>query len=391
MKTLDKMALARKLDAALLHLVVNNRYLAVQLYRLGEVRFSEAIPTAAVAITKKGRLRYLWNPAFLDSLTEKQVAFVCLHEAFHVACEHLFRVKDFNPKLWNLATDAFINDFITQNFKGFLEAHEGLVSGPALIGRYASDLTAEDIYSRIPDDVKDKFKSFDDHSLWGDPGDDEDEGEGGCGSEALNDLRSRVRGTVRRGAAREMESGAGCFPVGLDINVVTTKTQFNWKSLLNQFLASRHTVDFSWKMRRKTTLHMPPDPYLPGTHKSEQKWSIALMVDTSGSMHTELEYIVSRLKSLPKDVEVNVCWFDTEVYPTTLDEVMAGKAKGGGGTAFTPPITWAESLPSSPDVYIMVTDGYAFDSYKVASPRKWLWLITQNGQRIENQGICVEM
>lgn len=419
-------ALSRKLEGALLHLAINQKYLAVQIYRLGRVKFSETVPTSAVAV-KDGKLLYFWNRRYLHELSLEEVAFVCIHEAFHVACEHLFKHfrKDNRGEhqIWNIAADCVINDFLTTHFNKTVKAPQGLCSGKEIIGESCADKTAEAVYQLLKKSGKivqvPVSALCDDHSLWGQEveeeeggtggkeeenstekdGDGKKKGKGNGGKESKgksqadneSDLKERVRGAARRAANREVQVGAGQFPAGLDILVVAEKTKYDWKKVLSHFLASRLKHEHSWKTRRKTTLHLPPDPYLPGTYKSEAEWRVALMVDTSGSMGSYLAPIISKLKSLPPTVGVEVCWFDTEVYTTTLEDVMKGKVQGGGGTMFQPPINWAESLNPTPDVYIMLTDGYAFDNFKVKRPRNWLWLLTEGAQRPEGQGLCIEI
>lgn len=384
--------LGRKLDSALLHLACNNRYLAVELYRLGEVRLTDQVPTAAIA--RRGeRLQYLWNPEFLAKLDRDQVAFVCMHEAMHVACEHLYRVpSQATQKGWNIATDCVINDFLLSKFSGFLKPIEGILRGPDIVGKLVADKTAEAVFEMLVEQAKEQegLDTLDDHSGWGEAGEGDGSPEDAVQSEQF---KARIRGTIRRAAIREMEATkqAGNFPAGVEIEITATRSKYDWKRLLAQFLASRVSFNPSWKIRRKTTLHLPPDPYLPGVAKEHDGWTVALMVDTSGSMSADLEFIISRLKALPPQVEVRCAWFDTEVYETTLDDMKEGKTQGHGGTTFTPPIEWAQSLPNPPDVNILITDGYAFDNYAVREPRKWLWLVTPGGQMIRNNGVCVQM
>ena len=68
---------------------------------------TDNIPTAAT----DGKLIY-YNPEFLEKLSVEEQTFVFAHEVCHIAFNHILRSKDKNQKLWNIATDGVINQFI---------------------------------------------------------------------------------------------------------------------------------------------------------------------------------------------------------------------------------------------------------------------------------------
>ena len=57
----------------------------------------------------------LYNPKFIDSLSEKQQIFIFAHEVCHVAFEHIFRSEGKDKRCWNTATDAVINALLQQD------------------------------------------------------------------------------------------------------------------------------------------------------------------------------------------------------------------------------------------------------------------------------------
>lgn len=88
----------------------------------------------------------LFNPQFLDSLTDKQQLFVVAHEFFHIKFKHMFRLRDKDGnlrdmQLWNIATDAIINENLKDDG---LEMVEGGVEM-----KNARKFTAEELYEKL--------------------------------------------------------------------------------------------------------------------------------------------------------------------------------------------------------------------------------------------------
>lgn len=71
---------------------------------------SRNIPTAA---TDGEKIYY--NPEFLQSLSVDEQVFVFAHEVCHIAFDHILRSEGKDPKIWNIATDAVINQFLKRD------------------------------------------------------------------------------------------------------------------------------------------------------------------------------------------------------------------------------------------------------------------------------------
>jgi len=82
-----------------------------------------------------------YNPKFFDSLDEQQRIFLYAHEVMHVAFNHILRSKGRNPKIWNQATDAVINQMLM---------HENLpmIQGGVDIAE-AINHSAEEMYEKL--------------------------------------------------------------------------------------------------------------------------------------------------------------------------------------------------------------------------------------------------
>ena len=99
---------------------------------LCHVQMNFQVPTLGVAPQSNGEFKFVWNPDFIDTLSDLQTEGVVKHELLHIVFEHttkrfpVFEFDIFDPKnqtkikaddaqkarLWNLATDCAINQFI---------------------------------------------------------------------------------------------------------------------------------------------------------------------------------------------------------------------------------------------------------------------------------------
>lgn len=74
----------------------------------------DGVATACVAMD--GTIRVA--PAFVEKLDREQLVFLIAHEAMHVAYAHLPRLMGRDPQVWNVATDAVINDMLKREHVG---------------------------------------------------------------------------------------------------------------------------------------------------------------------------------------------------------------------------------------------------------------------------------
>jgi len=65
---------------------------------------SDEVPTAAT----NGK-RVLYNPDFIEPLTDEELKFLVAHECLHPMLEHNYRRGARDPKKWNKAADYVIN------------------------------------------------------------------------------------------------------------------------------------------------------------------------------------------------------------------------------------------------------------------------------------------
>ena len=75
-----------------------------------------------------------FNRTFMDSLDEKEQVFVFAHEMSHIALDHIMRSDGKDPYLWNIATDAVINQEL---LKDRLSMPEGCINIKEALSRSA--------------------------------------------------------------------------------------------------------------------------------------------------------------------------------------------------------------------------------------------------------------
>ena len=95
------------LDKAKVSIVTQHPFFASILMKRQLIE-DETIPTAAV--DQRGQI-YI-NPVWFDTLSVDEIVFVLAHEIGHVIGQHATRRGARQPKKWNIAGDAWINDML---------------------------------------------------------------------------------------------------------------------------------------------------------------------------------------------------------------------------------------------------------------------------------------
>lgn len=57
-----------------------------------------------------------YNTEFVKTLTLSELSFIMLHEMYHVIMKHPIRGKTYDPSLWNIILDLFVNGTIAKNY-----------------------------------------------------------------------------------------------------------------------------------------------------------------------------------------------------------------------------------------------------------------------------------
>ncbi len=82
-----------------------------------------------------------YNPEYLESLSVEEQTFIFAHEVCHIAFNHILRSEGKDQKLWNVATDGVINQFLKR---------DGLKLAPGVVDMAeAINYDAEQLYEKL--------------------------------------------------------------------------------------------------------------------------------------------------------------------------------------------------------------------------------------------------
>ena len=338
-------------------------------------------------------------PEFCDSLTLAELQGVLIHEALHVVYEHPLRRGKRHPKVWNIACDYAINNYLKYDL--YLQLPMG-----GVWDRKYHKWTAEQVYRDLINDddaLQDAIDNIEQDNQNHNPEEsdnDDSEGEGSGSSEGEeSDDESSVTGqgnipkslhgkidldsipdsigevwdaTEENGeplseAKMQELSGEIQRAVSLADKVEIAMSEsgtssmrgkieqlkevyVDWKEYLNEFLATSYSDENCWS--RPNRRHSHRGVYLPSRSQDPQGGEIALAIDTSGSVSQfELNVYATEIQAMAESCGIDtirVCYCDTtvrknsegewwDVYNLSEGDELSLVARGGGGTDFNPP------------------------------------------------------
>ena len=243
-----------------------------------------------------------YNPKWFEKLTDMERIGFLAHEVLHVVFLHITRRNERDATKWNVACDYAINNYLVA--EGFILPKGGLVDA-----QY-NDMTAEAIYSMLPDQDS---KLLDPGKCGGVMDHPDADGTSGKTSAIEAGL------TVAIHQAAEAAKAQGKLSSNLE-SVISdiTDPKVDWKAVLARFLRSNNKSDFTWV--RPNRRFIARGMYLPSLHNPCLE-EIVIAVDTSGSISddeltqftTETSYILHELA--PERVQFLQC--DDEVQNAT--------------------------------------------------------------------------
>ena len=275
-----------------------------------------------------------YAPSYIEKLSIEEVIFVYLHEILHCALGHIWRQKDKDHRLWNIATDYAINGMLHNDIKlnHFLKMPPSLLYKETYYG-----MSAEEIYDSLKSDIARAFVSVSVGN--GDDGDDEPQ------NHVLwknADKNERINWQYNTKIAIKNAERYGKAPSYLTEIIKRLKPpQKDWRTLLNEFV-QEEINDFSL---------MPPDNRFDGdffifsfSDTTEVVKDLLFFVDTSGSMRiNELEACYSEingaLQQFNRQLQGKLVFFDAVVHEPLYDfddikDIRSVCPIGRGGTCF---------------------------------------------------------
>ena len=148
----------------------------------------------------------------------------------------------------------------------------------------------------------------------------------------------------------------------------------DWRTLLRRYMTDTAKRDYSWSQPNRRFIDS--GLYLPAMH-SEAMGTIAVLLDTSGSIYSYLDTLASfwtEVREIAHELnpeQVIVLQVDTRITDVAeyasedLPEEL--EAKGGGGTDFRPGFAWLEAEGIEPACCLYFTD-MECSSYPEAEP-----------------------
>lgn len=76
---------------------------------------TEVIESTKVKTAGTDGKKMIYNPDYMSSLSPEEQVFVCAHEYCHIALNHIRRKEGKDKEVWNIATDAVINAFLSRD------------------------------------------------------------------------------------------------------------------------------------------------------------------------------------------------------------------------------------------------------------------------------------
>lgn len=313
------------------------------------MRATDAIPTAAV--TNKGEI--LYNEEWCKNLSMPEAVFILAHETMHVVFAHLARRGNRDPKTWNIANDAIINEIIEKEMAHDAKAPDGCVRI-----RGAMELSSEQLYEKLLKEGTDQKLAVDDLCHGGPDGKDAAMNEEDAKT-AIADAKAELAASATSakmcgGLSAGLERIVGGF---LDSKVP-------WHQVLERFFTGRANQHQSWSHPNKRFRRLA---YLPRRERQPSMGRVIIGVDTSGSIDMdELRKYFGHLNALFEQchpTSVTVVYCDSEVQKVedfSPDEfpITAREIYGGGGTDLREITDWVREQCEDPDALIIFTDGF---------------------------------
>ncbi len=320
--------------------------------------------------------KIVFDPAFIQDMSDEELRFVLLHELYHCVLGHVTRRQERMAGLYNIACDIVVNSLLLENLLLDTFSVKGTeVMHLAPDGKEGRLYTAEEVYRMLlktgeNPDGSDPTSTpgmgdfcsgpgIDTHQPW--------DTITTLQSHALTDLWEHH---IKQAATAGSPSCSG-IPAHWErhLDSIRHHPYADWRQILREVLKSdSHDFTFSVPDRRYSTEEF----ILPSLQESDDRQRadrLWFAIDTSGSVSDKaLEAACGEILSALDQIHHLTGWvsyFDTEVtrpVPFEDDTVFTNaQPVGGGGTCFhavleAMPAYFPEELPA---MVLFLTDGYA--------------------------------
>lgn len=355
----------QRLDKAVIDIMANPKYIALAgVLMIGKRSIVDNVPTACT----NGRDEF-YGRDFVDSLNDRQLRFLVLHEVYHKLYRHLTTWRwmyDENPQLANMACDYVINCKLVDDNTDKFATMDGPLEMGCLDSKYRGMDSAQ-VYADLVKEAKENPQGGGDHGH----GFDEHDWEGAeaIPADEAKKLERDIDEALRQGALAAGKLGSGGDRTFDDL----LEPQVNWRDVLREFISSTCSGSDYSTWQRPSRRYIGAGYYMP-SGISEQIGEIVIAIDTSGSIGGRaLSVMLSEVKSIAETVHpeaVRLLYWDTEVAADERYEsheldtmVQSTKPAGGGGTMIECVPEYIQKNQIRPQCVIVLTDGYLGGSW----------------------------
>ncbi len=421
----SKLPVEKRIELVHVSLMRNDKFKAfVGLFMVGRV---DVVDDKHVTARTNGRdVKY--GREFVDDLTDRELAFLVMHENMHKAYRHMTTWRalwEIDGALANIACDHVINLQLTD-----MDPNEDVIAFPRdrdtneRVGVYDkrfSGMDSRQVFDILSKEQKGKGGHGNGHPVSGhgepndgsgksDNDDDNSGGEGGLdqhdweGAQGMDEaerkqLERDIEQAIRQGGIYASKSG-GNMPREL---TELLKPKVVWREVLRQFtkVHLRDRESPSWRKAHRNYLWQ--DVILPAITGKRMK-HLAIAIDTSGSIGGPiLDAFLAELNKIVVDLKperVDVMYWDTSVCQHEMFKGSEGQTilhrtnpKGGGGTNPDCIVDFMFDKKIKPDALVVLSDGYMH-----SEPAYWqrfstptLWCIIGNSTYVPPCGQLVNV
>ena len=308
-----------------------------------------------------------WNPDFFMKATKGQRIFVMVHEACHVAQDHIGRLMGRDMALWNKAADHNIN--LMLKARGF-EMWDWVLCDPRFTG-----MSTDQIYNILKAEQCSAPNPMEDCRQ---PG----SGDPGAPKPTDEQHQKHIENILMRAAVQSKMAGetAGVMPGEVELFLKKLmRPKLPWQTILRREVNASCKSGFTWS---KPNRRYWPDHYLParwGTGPTD----LDVYVDISGSVQDyQFHRFVSEIAGALRNFNlkrVRIVQFDTRIQHDDTVSSMAQLSKvkftGRGGTRIEP--VYEDIDKHKPKLAVIITDG-CFGQTRNRMQGNITWLINDN-------------
>ena len=375
----------KTLEASLFQLSTEQPFYAGVLQEI-EIKYDSELPTLYIKFdTEKNQYILGINPDFFCNLSLTERVALLKHEVLHFTHGHLFRFPSLglmdNIKLWLVAADIAINQYITGLPQGFMDVKMFKTK----TGEEFPTFQTMEVYHKLLKELmnqEDKEKQQEFEQVLGEGKQDDHPWD-------VMDEQQKLKAmlSAKKVFERTIEKTKFGFDSSLEVLKDVLKyieeqiNAIDYKRILQQTIkkkASSTDRKHSWYRMNKRYYEKAPGTKVGDTPK------LSMIIDTSGSISVkELNQFLRVVDGFLKVGSRNcfLSFFHTNVYKTMKykrGQVIDAESLESGGTSITPVVKHMND--SKADLNIVLTDGYfEHSTVKPNGYTEIVWVIAKGG------------